>query len=147
MEFLILSSLSFDLSFPTSFRFLERYMRMLGEDQSVMMMSLFLMELALIELRMIQYPSSIIAAAALCQSYKMITRKLHPEALDCEKKIESHIKESLGVTKDSDSLQKFIFCCKELQILHVRSLTSSLQAVRKKYQAPEYSMIHPYIFI
>lgn len=53
MEFLILSSLSFDLSFPTSFRFLERYMRMLGEDQSVMMMSLFLMELALIELRMI----------------------------------------------------------------------------------------------
>jgi G2/mitotic-specific cyclin-B, other len=66
MEFLILSSLSFELSFPTSFRFLERYMRMLGEDPSVMMMSLFFMELSLVDVRMIEYPHSIIAAAALC---------------------------------------------------------------------------------
>lgn len=147
MEFLILSSLSFDLSFPTSFRFLERYMRMLGEDPSVMMISLFLMELSLVEVRMIQYPSSILAAAALCQSYKMITKRLHPDMHDCEKKIENHIRESLGVTKDSESLEKFVFCCKELQFLHVHSLTSSLQAVRKKYQAPEFSIVHPYVFI
>jgi G2/mitotic-specific cyclin-B, other len=66
MEFLILSSLSFELSFPTSFRFLERYMRILGEDANVMMMSLFFMELSLVDVRMIEYPNSIIAAAALC---------------------------------------------------------------------------------
>lgn len=53
MEFLILSALSFDLSFPTPFRFLERYMKMLGEDPSIMMMSLFLMELALVDVRMV----------------------------------------------------------------------------------------------
>ncbi len=53
MEFLILSALSFDLSFPTPFRFLERYMKMLGEDSSIMMMSLFLMELALVDVRMV----------------------------------------------------------------------------------------------
>lgn len=52
MEFLILSALSFDLSFPTPFRFLERYMKMLGEDPHVMMMSMFLMELALVDVRM-----------------------------------------------------------------------------------------------
>jgi G2/mitotic-specific cyclin-B, other len=39
MEFLILSALSFDLTLPTSLRFLERYMRMLGEDESVMSLS------------------------------------------------------------------------------------------------------------
>jgi G2/mitotic-specific cyclin-B, other len=66
MEFLILSSLSFELSFPTSFRFLERYMRILGEDANVMMMSLFFMELSLVDVRMIEYPNSIIAAAAVC---------------------------------------------------------------------------------
>jgi cyclin B len=39
MEFLILSTLSFDLTVPTSFRFLERYMRILGEDENVMILS------------------------------------------------------------------------------------------------------------
>jgi cyclin B len=103
MEFLILSSLSFELSFPTSFRFLERYMRILGEDPSVMMMSLFFMELSLVDVRMIEYPNSIIAAAALCQSYKMITRKLHPDSLDCERKIESHILDTLGMSNDGEN--------------------------------------------
>ena len=53
MEFLILSALSFDLSFPTPYRFLERYMKMLGEDPNVMMMSMYIMELALVDVRMI----------------------------------------------------------------------------------------------
>ena len=53
MEQLILWALAFDLSFPTSYRFLERYMRMLGEDPSVMTLSLFLMELSLVDIRMI----------------------------------------------------------------------------------------------
>ncbi len=53
MEFLILSALSFDLTFPTSYRFLERYMKMLGEDQHVMNLALFLMELSLIDVRML----------------------------------------------------------------------------------------------
>lgn len=66
MEFLILTALSFDLTFPTAFRFLERYMRMLGEESGVMALSQFMMELALVDVRMLQYPSSILAAAALC---------------------------------------------------------------------------------
>ena len=78
-------------------------MRILGEDPSVMMMSLFFMELSLVDVRMIEYPNSIIAAAALCQSYKMITRKLHPDSLDCERKIESHILDSLGMSNDGES--------------------------------------------
>ena len=147
MEFLILSALSFDLSFPTPFRFLERYMKMLGEDPHVMMMSMFLMELALVDVRMAQYSSSTIAAAALCQSYKAITKRLHPDVIDSDKRIELHIKESLGITNDTENFEKFVFCCKELQILHVRSLNSSLQAVRKKYQTYEFSSIHPYIFM
>jgi G2/mitotic-specific cyclin-B, other len=32
MEFLILNTLSFDITFPTSLRFLERYMKLIGED-------------------------------------------------------------------------------------------------------------------
>lgn len=79
MEFLILSALQFDLTFPTAMRFLERYMRVLGEDSGVLTLAQFLMELALIDVRMLQYQSSVVAAAALCQAYKIITRRLHPE--------------------------------------------------------------------
>lgn len=34
MEFHILSTLSFDCTFPTPYRFLERYLKVLGEDTS-----------------------------------------------------------------------------------------------------------------
>ena len=36
MEFHILNALSFDFTFPTSLRFLERYMKLIGEDPNVM---------------------------------------------------------------------------------------------------------------
>ena len=35
MEFHILSNLSFDCTFPTPFRFLERYIKVLGDDSTV----------------------------------------------------------------------------------------------------------------
>ncbi len=126
MEQLILWALAFDLSFPTSYRFLERYMRMLGEDPSVMTLSLFLMELSLVDIRMIQFPSSVISAASLCQAYKSITRRLHPETPDMEKRIENYIRESLGFNKDMAKVEMFLLCSKELHFLQVRSLNSSL---------------------
>jgi hypothetical protein len=53
MEFHILNTLSFDITFPTSLRFLERYMKLIGEDQNVMNYSQFLIELALVDIRML----------------------------------------------------------------------------------------------
>lgn len=146
MEQLILWALAFDLNFPTSYRFLERYMRMLGEDPNVMTLSLFLMELAHVDIRMIQYPTSVIAAASLCQAYKSITRRLHPDTPDMEKRIENYIRDSLGFNKDIAKVEMFLLCSKELQFLQVRSLNSSLQAVRKKYQGPEFAAVHQFIF-
>jgi G2/mitotic-specific cyclin-B, other len=76
MEFLILSAISFDISFPTAFRFLERYVRMIGENSEVYNLSLFLMELALVDVRMLKYSSSLIAAAALIEASKTIIRRV-----------------------------------------------------------------------
>jgi hypothetical protein len=53
MEFLILSALGFDITFPTPHRFLERYMSVFGENEDVLAYSQFLMELALVDVRMI----------------------------------------------------------------------------------------------
>ncbi len=146
MEFLILSTLSFDLTVPTSYRFLERYMRILGEDENVMTLSQFMMELSLIDVRMLQYQYSIIAAASLCQAYKTITRRMYPHnSIENDRRIEQYVRDTLGLLSrdESDALQ---LCCKELHFLQMRSMNSSLQAVRKKYQSQEYSSIHPFIF-
>ena len=59
--------------------------------------------------------------------------------------MELFVRESLGIFKDGgDTL---LLCCKELQFLQARSLNSSLQSVRKKYQGPEFAAIHSYIFM
>jgi hypothetical protein len=53
MEFHILSILSFDITFPTSHRFIERYMKLLGEDPNVTSYAYFFLELALVDIRML----------------------------------------------------------------------------------------------
>lgn len=53
MEFSILSTLSFEVTFPTSNRFLERYMKLLGNDIDAMNFAQFLIELGLIDIRMV----------------------------------------------------------------------------------------------
>jgi hypothetical protein len=70
MEYLILSALSFDVTFPTANRFLERYIKLLGNDGDIMSYAQFFIELALIDIRMLQYDSSVIAASAICLAFK-----------------------------------------------------------------------------
>lgn len=72
MEFSILSTLSFDLTFPTAHRFIERYTQMLGDDLKVTTLANYLVELALIDIRMLQYNSSTAAASALTLAYKIV---------------------------------------------------------------------------
>lgn len=53
MEFSILSALSFEVTFPTSNRFIERYMKLLGNDSDAMNFAQFLVELSLVDIRMV----------------------------------------------------------------------------------------------
>jgi hypothetical protein len=53
MEYNILATLSFDLTFPTPLRFLERFSKLLGDDIVVCQYAQFLIELALTDIRMI----------------------------------------------------------------------------------------------
>lgn len=80
MEFMILNTLSFDITFPTMNRFLERYMKMLGDEDNscVTNYAYFLIDLSLVDIRMAAYPSSCIAASAICYAYKIIQRSFYP---------------------------------------------------------------------
>ena len=70
MEFSILNALSFDLTFPTPFRFLEKYSKKLGADEQMTNYASFLLELALVDIRMLQYLPSVLAASAMALAYR-----------------------------------------------------------------------------
>eukprot|EP00347_Sterkiella_histriomuscorum_P001516 403371732 len=143
MEFSILNTLSFELTFPTSNRFLERFMKLLGDDQDVMNFAQFLIELGLIDIRMIQYSQSIIAASAICLAYKIMYQPMNSaqQEAQVDQKIERYIANSLGFN-ESDVL----LCIKELEFIKVRSMSSSLQSVIKKYSSPQFKNVQRFIY-
>jgi hypothetical protein len=87
MESHILTVLDFDFTFPTALRFLEKYTTMVGggqhqqqqQDKEVMFYSFFLIEIALIDIRMLQYSPSVLAASALSLAYKQRLKQSNPQ--------------------------------------------------------------------
>lgn len=71
MEYHMLSTLSFDITFPTALRFLERFSKLMGDDLAVQYYAQFLIELSLTDIRMLQYSASLLAASAICQAYQL----------------------------------------------------------------------------
>jgi hypothetical protein len=71
MEYHILSILSFDITFPTTIKFLERFNLCMGNDLQVLYYSQFLIELSLTDYKMLSYSASLLAGAAICYAYKL----------------------------------------------------------------------------
>ncbi len=86
MEYHILSTLGFDITFPTSLRFMERYLRMLGNECITAQYAHFLIELALIDINMLIYPSNVVAASAISLAYKTYMRFLYGKSTQTEDK-------------------------------------------------------------
>lgn len=102
MEFLILNALSFDVTFPTTHRFLERYTKLLRTESNspVLNYAYFLVDLALIDLRMLQYSCSLLAASALGHAYKTLTQGSFPaqsRSQQPDSQVELQLAQCLGV--------------------------------------------------
>lgn len=74
MEFSILTSLDFNITTPSSFRFLERFAKFVTPDTSLFNLARYLIELPLIEYRMLKYTPSNLAASALFLASKIMQR-------------------------------------------------------------------------
>ena len=75
MEYNILTSLDFNVCTPSSYRFLERFSKVASDNLKQFNMARYLIELPLIEYRMLKYTPSLLAAAALFLSHKIIPRQ------------------------------------------------------------------------
>mmetsp|Transcript_29257 Transcript_29257/g.25868 ORF Transcript_29257/g.25868 Transcript_29257/m.25868 type:complete len:222 (+) Transcript_29257:550-1215(+) len=71
LEYEVLRTLGFNVTFPSPFRFLERYAKLTNADTKTFNLAWYLIELSLIEYKMLKYKPSLISSAALFVSLKI----------------------------------------------------------------------------
>ena len=125
MEYKMLSSLNFDITFPTQWSFLEIFRKNLKIDQKTFNLAWFLMELSLINYKMLKFKYSQIAASAIMIAIKTLN---YFDEVEFEK--------STGYNKNE--LQE---CVKEINNFYIYNSTHSLQAIRKKFSSRKYDEV------
>ena len=125
MEYKMLSSLNFDITFPTQWSFLEIFRKKLKIDQKTFNLAWFLMELSLINYKMLKFKYSQIAASAIMIAIKTLN---YFDEVEFEK--------STGYNKNN--LQE---CVKEINNFYIYNSTHSLQAIRKKFSSKKYDEV------
>ena len=125
MENKILSSLEFDITFPTQWTLLETFKRKLDLDEKTFKLAWFLMELCLINSKSLKFKMSHIAAAAILIASK--TMKVYRE---------NWFEKNLGIQeKDLDE------CCKEIYDFHFYNSNHSLKAIRRKFSLVKFDEV------
>ena len=127
MEQKVLRALGYDLNFPSSYRFLQRYSKLLAPGTRVSNMAMYMIELALVEYKCLKHRPSVCAAAALYLSNRLINKDT-----EWDKKIGD------VVGYNEASLKQ---CARELAAIMQGVTKSSLQAVKRKYSLPLYTQV------
>jgi len=126
MEVVILTALQFKILRPTALQFLDRYQSINGCTDVHRDLAQYLLELALVDYKMLRYTSSHLAAASILLSNKLLRRPSWTQAAV------RHTKMTEAMLKD---------CAKEMCVLLECAETSTLQAVRKKYSQPKHHAV------
>lgn len=71
LEYEVLRILEFNVTTPSAFRFLERYAKLIDADSKTFNLAWYLVELPLIEYKMLKYKPSLISSAALFVALKI----------------------------------------------------------------------------
>jgi hypothetical protein len=125
MEVKILYSLGFELTWPTSLLFLERYCRLSGIDDKLLYYSKYMLELSLIEVSMNKWCPSLLASSALYIAKKILQR---PEPWS-----------SFMTEQTKHSEHEVHKCAKDLCILlNYAHQKRHFQAIYKKYSQPNH---------
>lgn len=71
LEYEVLRALEFNLTIPSSYRFLERYSKLVESDQRTFNLAWYMIEIPLIEYKMLKYKPSQISSAAIFVAHKL----------------------------------------------------------------------------
>lgn len=132
MESQVLETLEFNLTTASPYRFLQRFCTLAEANSRIETLGQYLLELSLVEYKMLKYRGSLVAAAALYLASKLERRECQWNAVLVE---QTHYMESEVKT-----------CARDLCVLMQGAEKASLTAVRKKFSLPRYlevAMISP----
>ena len=125
MEYKMLKSLEFNITFPTQWSILEIYRKKLDLNEKTFKLAWFLMELCLIDYKTLKFKMSILVASAILIATK---------ALGVYKK--NWFSKNIGIEE-----QKLEECCQEIYNFYVYNSTHNLQAIRKKFSSSKYDEV------
>lgn len=125
METDILRAVNFEITITSSLRYLEYYNLYLDLDENLFLFSRYLLELFLLEYKMIKYNYNLLAASSIYITFKITKR--------------SYIDKIFLLSGLSE--EKLRECSKDICFILDRVETSSLQAVRKKFSLPKFNEV------
>ncbi|KAL0350230.1 UNVERIFIED_CONTAM: G2/mitotic-specific cyclin-1 [Sesamum radiatum] len=124
MERLMLNTLQFNMSVPTPYVFMRRFLKAAQSDRKLELLSFFLIELCLVEYEMLKYPPSFLAAAAICTAQSTLYG-----AGQWSKTCEWHT----GYSED-----QLLECSRLIVGFHDKAATGKLTGVHRKYNTSKY---------
>ncbi|XLR02420.1 hypothetical protein S83_068618 [Arachis hypogaea] len=125
MEKLMLNTLQFNISVPTAYVFMRRFLKAAQADKKLELLAFFLIELSLVEYDMLKFPASLLAAAAVYTAQCTVSG-----FKQWNKTCEWHTNYS----------EDQIFECSRMMVgLHQKAATAKLTGVRRKYSSSNYS--------
>ncbi|XP_020091671.1 G2/mitotic-specific cyclin-2-like isoform X1 [Ananas comosus] len=124
MERLMVNTLQFNMSVPTPYVFMRRFLKAAQSDKKVELLSFFLIELSLVEYQMLKFRPSHLAAAAIYTAQSTLSGFKH-----WSKACKMH-------TMYSE--EQLLECSKAMVEFHQRAGQGSLTGVHRKYTAFKY---------
>ncbi|XP_021286399.1 G2/mitotic-specific cyclin-2-like isoform X2 [Herrania umbratica] len=121
MEKLMVNTLQFNMSVPTPYVFVRRFLKAAQYDKKLEFLSFFLIELCLVEYEMLKFPPSLLAAAAIYTAQCSICR------------FKNWSKTSEWHTKYSED--QLLECSKLMVSYHQKAGSGKLTGVHRKYSA------------
>ncbi|KAF8702475.1 hypothetical protein HU200_032853 [Digitaria exilis] len=136
MEKLILNTLQFNMSVPTPYVFMRRFLKAADSDKQLELVSFFMLELCLVEYQMLKYRPSVLAAAAVYTAQCAINR-----CVEWTTVCESHSR----YTGD-----QLIECSRMMVDFHQKAGAGKLTGVHRKYSTFKFgcaAKVEPALFL
>ncbi|KAL2529705.1 Cyclin-B2-4 [Forsythia ovata] len=124
MEKLMINTLQFNLSVPTPYVFMIRFLKAAQSYKKLELLSFFMIELCLVEYEMLRFPPSLLAAAAIFAAQCTLGGSKQ-WSKTCEKHT-NYIEDEL------------LDCAKLMVCFHQKARTGKLTGVHKKYSTYKY---------
>lgn len=127
MEKLMLNTLHFNLTVPTPYVFIVRYLKAASSDKQLDQVSFFLVELCLVEYSMLKYAPSQLAAAAVYTAHRTLKRSpCWTPVLQRHSGYHEH---------------QLTDCSAKMAIFHKNASQGNLTVVHRKYSSPRYNAV------